>query len=93
MKNEIYKAIYRLFEEGSNHLTIKVGQLNLRLYDNKKETNYVWDFGVTANGQPYTVGALYSVGLGPGTYAELFAGEYDIIQGLTEEIYKEEFGE
>ena len=91
MKRELYNAIYRLFEEGSNSLTIKVGQVELKLYDNKKEYQAIWDFGVTANGMPYTVGALYSVGLGPGTYAELFAGEYDIIQGLTEEIYKDEF--
>ena len=93
MKQEIYNAIYHLFNEGNGGLTIKVGQVKLQLYNNNKEYQSIWDFGVTANGQPYTVGALYSVGLGPGTYAELFAGEYDIIQGLTEEIYKEEFGE
>ena len=90
MKNEIYKAIYRLFKEGDSKLTIKVGQITLKLYN---ESIDIWNYGVLANGMPYTVGALYSVGLGPGTYAELFAGEYDIIQGLTEEIYKEEFGE
>ena len=90
MKKEIYNAIYRLFSEGDSKLTIKVGQITLKLYN---ESTDIWNYGVFANGMPYTVGALYSVGLGPGDFAQLFAGEYDIIQGLTEEIYKEEFGE
>ena len=91
MKNQIYNAVYRLFEDGNYLLTITVGQVELKLYDkNPEDTNCVWDMGVTANGTPYTVGELFGSGLGPGNYAELFAGEYDIIQGLTDLIFEKE---
>lgn len=91
MKKNLYDAIYRLFNEGDYGLTITVGQVSLKLYEPDKENNTVWEKGIEANGTPYTVEDLYADGLGPGTYAELFAGEYDIIEGLAEQIYNDEF--
>ena len=91
MVKNLYNAIYRLFNEGDYSLTITVGQVSLKLYEPDKEDNTVWEKGIEANGTPYTVGDLYVDGLGPGTYAQLFAGEYDIIEGLAEVIYKYEF--
>ena len=46
-----------------------------------------------ANGKRYQVGDLFSEGKGPGTYAELFRGDYDIIEGLADEIFNDNFKE
>ena len=90
MKKELYNAIYHIFDEGNYLLTIKVGQVELKLYETKPdETDNVWNMGVTANGTPYTVGELYDEDLGPGSYAELFAGKYDVIDGLVELVYND----
>lgn len=86
MEKEMYKAIYRIFNEGNANLFINVGDKKLSLYTPDSEYYTVWDFGVNVNGKIYTVGDLFHKGLGPGSYAELFAGDYDIIQGLTDLI-------
>lgn len=91
MKKNLYDAIYRLFNEMDYGLVITVGQVSLKLYEPDKENNTVWEKGIEANGTPYTVEDLHADGLGPGTYAELFAGEYDIIEGFAEQIYNDEF--
>ena len=94
MKKEIYNSIYRLFEEGDYGLTITAGPLTMKLYDaRKEETPTVWENGVVVNDQIYQVGDLYNEGQGPGNYAELFTGEYDIIEGLADVIYKDFFEE
>lgn len=91
MRKLIYDAVYRLFEEGNYNLTINVGQVTLRLHDSGEEDTSIWEFGIDANGEAYTVGELYHDGRGPGNYAELFAGEYDIIAGFMEKIYHDNF--
>ena len=93
METELYNAIYRLFMEGDYGLTIKVGHLSLKLYEPDKENYTIWEKGIEANAIPYTVEDLYVDGLGPGTYAQLFAGEYDIIEGLAKQIYSDEFNQ
>ena len=42
--------------------------------------------GIVANGTVYKMGELYMEGKGPGTYAELFRGDFDIIDGFTDYI-------
>lgn len=91
MKRELYNAIYRLFEEGSTSLVIKVGSVTLKFWTPEKEYYTVWEMGICANGEVYTIDSLYQERLGPGNFAQLFAGEFDIINGLTEVIYAEEF--
>ena len=92
MKDKIYDAIYRLFEEGDYKLTLNVEGIEMRLYNPEDDnlTENIWYRGIVANGTVYQIGDLYSEGLGPGTYAELFRGDYDIIEGLAECIYNEE---
>ena len=92
MKKNIYNEIYRLFEEGDYGLTINVGPLTMRLYNNEEDQS-VWGRGVVVNDKIYEVGELYGEGQGPGNYAQLFAGECDIIQGLTNVIYSDFFEE
>ena len=92
MKNKIYDAVYRLFEEGDYSLTITVDGIEMRLY-NPEDDNIdgnVWNVGIIANGTVYQIGDLYSDDLGPGTMAQLLRGDYDIIDGLAECIYNEE---
>lgn len=95
MKKAIYEAIHRLFEEGDYGLTITVGGISLRLYDPEKEDESptVWNMGIVANGKVYKMGDLYMEGKGPGTYAKLFSGDYDIIDGLADEILNNNFKE
>ena len=91
MKKKIYDAIYRLFEEGDYSLVITVGGIELRLYNpllDDIEDN-IWNMGIIANGTVYKMGELYNEGKGPGTYGELFRGDYDIIDGFAEYIYNE----
>ncbi len=91
MKNEIYNAIYRLFEEGDYSLTINVGGIELRLYnpeDDNIEGN-VWAIGIVANGTVYQIGDLYCDDLGPGNMAQLLRGDYNIIRGFAECIYED----
>ena len=92
MKNKIYNAICRLFEEGDYSLVINVGGIKMRLYnplDDDIEDN-VWNMGVIANGTVYQIGDLYCDDLGPGNMAQLLRGDYNIINGLAECIYNEE---
>lgn len=91
MKKELYNAIYRLFEECNHGLYINVGPVGLEFWTPEKEDYAVWEIGICANGKVYSVDSLYHKNLGPGSYAQLFAGEFDIIEGLTELIYSEEF--
>ena len=95
MKKKIYEAIYRLFEEGDHGLTINVGGIELRFYDAEKadESPSVWNMGIVANDRVYKVGDLYCDGKGPGNYAELFSGDYDIIDGIADEIFNDNFKE
>lgn len=95
MKKELYNAIFRLFEEGDYGLTITVGGIELRIYDAEKadESPSVWNMGIVANDRIYRVGGLYCDGKGPGSYAELFRGDYDVINALAEEIYNDFFEE
>lgn len=85
----LYEAVYKLFEECNYRLTLNVEGISLRLYDPEDDnlTDNVWNMGVVANGEVYKVGDLYCEGKGPGTYAKLFSGDYDIIDGLAEAIY------
>lgn len=88
MRDEIYNAIFRLFFEGDYFLTITVGGINFRLYnpgDDDIDDN-VWNMGIIANGTVYKMGELYHEGKGPGSYAELFRGDFDIIKGFTDYI-------
>ena len=89
MKNKIYDAIYRLFYECDYRLTITVGGIELRLYNPLLDDNEdnIWNMGIVANGTVYKMGELYNESKGPGTYAELFRGDFDIIDGLAECIY------
>ena len=92
MKNKIYDAIYRLFEEGDYCLSITVGGIEMRLY-NPEDDNIdgnVWNRGIVANGTVYQIGDLYCEDLGPGNMAQLLRGDYNIIRGLAECIYNEE---
>lgn len=91
MKNEIYNAIYRLFYECDYRLIITVGGIELKLYDPLDDDNEdnVWNWGIIANGTVYIMGELYNEGKGPGTYAELFRGDFDIIEGFTDYICKQ----
>ena len=88
MKREIYNAIYRLFSEADYRLTITVGGIEMRLYDPLDDDieDNVWNMGIIANGTVYKMGDLYMEGKGPGTYAELFRGDFDIIEEFTEYI-------
>lgn len=90
MEKELYEAIYRLFNEMNYNLVITVEDITLRLYDPKKEDPLFWERGITANGWVYTLGELAEEHLGPATYAELLAGEYDIISGFVELIMRSE---
>ena len=93
LRQELYNAVYRLFNEMDYSLTINVGPLTMSLYDPEENrdviTPTIWEKGVRVNGEVFTVGATYGIGYGPGTYAQLFAGEYDIIEGLTELIWRD----
>lgn len=90
MQKQLYEAIYRLFNEMDYNLAITVGDITLRLYDPKKEDPSIWERGITADGLVYTLDELAEEHLGPSTYAELFAGEYDIISGFVELITRSE---
>ena len=90
MEKELYNAIYRLFNEMDYNLVITVGDTTLRLYDPQKEDPSIWERGIKANGWVYTLDELAEEHLGPSTYAELFAGEYDIISGFVELITRSE---
>lgn len=85
----IYNAIYRLFSEMDYNLRITVGDITLRLYDFDMADPSIWDKGIMANESAYDLGCLAAEHLGPYTYAELFAGEFDIIQGITDLICKD----
>ena len=93
MRDKIYDAIYRLFEEGDYSLTINVGGIELRLYNPEDDnlTENIWYRGIVANGTVYQIGDLYSDGLGPGNMALLLRGDYDIINGLAECIYEDNY--
>ena len=93
MKNKIYDAVYRLFEEGDYSLTITVGGIEMRLYNPEDDnlTENIWYRGVIANGTVYQIGDLYMEGKGPGTYAKLLRGDYNIIRGLAECIYDDNY--
>lgn len=95
MKKQIYEAVYKLFEEGDYGLTITVGGISLRLYDPEKadESPVVWNRGIVANDCVYRAGDLYCDGLGPANMAELFRGDYDIIEGFADEIFNDNFKE
>lgn len=88
MKRQIYNAIFRLFFESDYRLTITVGGIEFRLYNPLLDDNEdnIWNMGIIANGTVYKIGELYHEGKGPGSYAELFRGDYDIIEGFTEYI-------
>lgn len=91
MKRQIYNAIFRLFFECDYRLTITVGGIEMRLYNPLLDDNEdnIWNMGIIANGTVYKMGELYNEGKGPGSYAELFRGDYDIIDELAECIYNE----
>ena len=91
MKKDIYNAIYRLFYECDYRLTITVVGIEFRLYNPLLDyiEDDIWNMCIIANGTVYKMGELYHEGKGPGTYAELFRGDYDIIEGFTEYIYKD----
>ena len=61
MKNKIYKAIYRLFEEGDYSLTITVGSVELSLYDPINDYPTIWERGIMANGEMLDFDDLYGV--------------------------------
>lgn len=91
MKRQIYNAIFRLFFECDYRLTLNVGGIEFRLYNpllDDIEDN-IWNMGIIANGTVYKMGELYHEGKGPGSYAELFRGDYDIIEGFTDYICKQ----
>lgn len=90
MKKNLYDAIYRLFKEMDYSLAITVGGTTLRLYDPQTEDPSIWERGITASGWVYTLDELAEEHLGPMTYAELLAGEYDIISGFVELITRSE---
>ena len=88
MKDKIYDAIYRLFYECDYRLIITVGGIEMRLYNPLLDDNEdnIWNMGIVVNGTVYKMGELYNESKGPGTYAELFRGDFDIIEGFTEYI-------
>lgn len=88
MEKKLYEAIYRLFNEMDYNIAITVEDTTLRLYDPGKEDPSFWERGITASGWVYTLSELAELHLGPSTYAELFAGEYDIISGFVELIMR-----
>lgn len=88
MRDKIYNAIYRLFFEGDYFLTITVGGIEFRLYNpGDDDIDDVWNMGIIANGIVYKMWELYHEGKGPGSYAELFRGDFDIIEGFTDYIF------
>ena len=91
MREKIYDAIFRLFEEGDYKLTLNVGGIELRLYDPEDDnlTDNIWHSGIVANGTVYQIGDLYCDDLGPGTMAQLLRGDYDIIRGFADCIYED----
>lgn len=91
MTRDIYNAIFRLFYECDYRLTINVGGIELKLYNPLLDDNEdsIWNMGVIANGTVYKMEHLYNEGKGPGTYAELFRGDYDIIRGFADCIYED----
>lgn len=91
MKKDIYNAIYRLFEEGDYKLTLNVGGIKMRLYNPEDDDidGKVWHRGIIANGRVYLIGDLYYDDLGPGNMAQLLRGDFDIIEGFAECIYKD----
>lgn len=89
---KLYNAINRLFEECDYDLSINVEGITLSLYKNNVTSPmYVWFCGVVANGRDYLVGDLEWSGKGPGTYAELLRGDYDVFEGIAEEIHNDYF--
>ena len=82
----IYNAIYHLFYECDYNLCLNVGGITFRLWEPDRESCSVWEMGIEANNKVYTVGGLYNECKGPGSYAQLFAGTYDIIDGLADLI-------
>ena len=87
MLKDIFKAVYQLLEAEDRNLVLNVGDIELGLHLPKEDLNWS-EIGITANGRVYTPASCLIFGCeAPKTLAQLFSGEYNIIEALSQHIY------
>ena len=96
--DNLYKKIYRLWEQTTDIEIVGYDADDNPIKIERVSGDYIWDFGVKVcatekmKGRKYTLSEIavwYGVGNAPMTYAEIFAGDYDIIQLFADRIMED----
>jgi len=88
----IYDKIYRIWEYGGRKETIAYDKDGNPIVAESISGDIIWDYGIRVGNREYTLESLYmdyygsDMNVVPSTYAQLFAGEYDIIDAIAEAI-------
>lgn len=88
----LYEKIYRIWEYGGGQETIGYDKDNNPIVAESVSGRRIWDFGVKVGEREYTLESLYmdyygsGMNVVPSNYAQLFAGEFDIIQAICDAI-------
>ena len=92
-----YDTIYRIWMCGGGEETIGIDANNNLIIAKSVSGDTIWDYGVEVNGIEYTIDSMQDMRtengerVVPCNFAQLFAGEYDIIQAITDAIYERFF--
>lgn len=96
MKETLYDKIYRIWEYGGGKETIAYDKDSNPIVVESISGNNIWHYGIKVGNRIYTLETLWMDSYGddgpkvaPSNYAQLFAGEFDIIEGIADAIKKD----
>ena len=95
----LYDKIYRIWMFGGGEEAIALDPNDNPIVAKSISGETIWDYGVEVRGVEYTIDSLQDMRTENGeravpcNFAQLFAGECDIIQAITDAIYNRFWGD
>lgn len=92
---DLYEKIYRILEYGGGEETIGYDKIGKPLVMRSTSGDTIWDYGVTVGNFEYTINTLQDMRtesekrVVPRNFAELFAGEFDIVRAIADTIERD----
>ena len=91
----LYDKIYRIWQFGGGEEIIGYDMNNNPIVAKSISGSSIWSYGIQVEEREYTLESLFADYYGsgmsvvPSNYAELFAGEYNIIDSIADAIEKD----
>ena len=96
---DVYNKVYKLFTSGDFNKFEVIGYnqnkepIKASLWQAEIEHPSVWDMGIMVGHRIYPIWAERYADKAPDNFGDLFTGQYDIVQAITDAIIEDYFGE